>query len=62
MYDVIDEEMVKKAALHTKGGAGPLGLDAVGWRRILASNHYGTLNVDLRRAFAEVIKSYACKK
>ena len=62
IYDVIDEEMVKKAALHTKGGSGPSGLDADGWRRILASNQYGTLNVDLRRAFSEDIKMLCVQK
>ena len=54
--------MVKRAALKTKGGSGPSGLDADGWRKILASNNYGTVNTDLRKAFAEVIKTICTKK
>ena len=48
--------MVKQAALKTKGGSGPSGLDADGWRKILVSKSYGTINADLRRVFANVIK------
>ena len=62
IYEIIDEEMVKRAALKTKGGSGPSGLDADGWRKILASNNYGTVNTDLRKAFAEVIKIICTKK
>ena len=40
--------MVKEAALKTKGGSGPSGLDADGWGKILVSQSYGTINVDLR--------------
>ena len=29
-------------------------MDADGWRRILASNNFGTSNSDLRKAFAKV--------
>jgi len=53
--------LIKKAALRTKGGSGPSGLDADGWRRILASNNYGTVNIDLRRSFARVIQKL-CKE
>ena len=31
-------------------------MDADGWRRILASNSFGTANSDLREAFANVVK------
>ena len=34
MFDSIDAENVRKAALKTRGGAGPSGLDADGWKRI----------------------------
>ena len=37
----IDEEMVRKAAIKTKGGSGPSAMDADGWRRILCSNNFG---------------------
>ena len=36
-FEKIDAEMVRKAAIKTKGGAGPSGMDADGWRRIFAS-------------------------
>ena len=56
VFEDIDENMVKETALKTKGGSGPSGLDANGWRKILVSKSYGTINADLRRAFANVIK------
>ena len=56
VFKDIDENMVKETALKTKGGSGPSGLDANGWRKILVSKSYWTINADLRRAFANVIK------
>ena len=53
--------MVKVAALKTKGGSGPSELDADRWRKIFVSKSDGTMNVDLRRALASVIKKYALK-
>ena len=41
VYDDIDEALVMKAAMKTKGGSGPSGLDADGWLRILVSNSFG---------------------
>ena len=55
-YESIDENLVLKAATATKGGSGPSGLDADGWRRILTSSVYGTATTDLRCAIAEFIK------
>ena len=52
----IDEEMVRKAAIKTKGGSGPSAMDADGWRRIFCSNNFGDTNVDLRKAIANFIK------
>ena len=54
-YDVIDEDMVLKAATVTKGGSGPSGLVGDGWRRIFCSTAFGTTNTDLRKAVAEMI-------
>ena len=54
--------MVKEVALKTKGGCGPSGLDADGWRKILVSKSYGTINIDLRRAFVNVIKKICTEK
>ena len=56
IFESIDEDMVLKAAQITKGGSGPSGMDADGWRKILSSRVYGDTGRDLRRAFANVIK------
>ena len=56
VFDAINEDTVLKAATVTKGGSGPSGLDADGWRRILCSTVFGTTNLDLRKAIAELIK------
>ena len=40
----------------------PSGLDADGWRKVLASKSYGTINADLRRAFANFIKKICTEK
>ena len=62
VFEDIDENMVKEAALKTKDGSGPSGLDADGWRKILVSKSYRTINADLRRAFANVIKKICTEK
>ena len=62
IFEDIDESIAKEAALKTKGGSGPSGLDADGWRKILVSMSYGTVNPDLRRAFANVIKKICIEK
>ena len=38
VYDDLDEALLMKAAMKTKGGPEPSGLDADDWRRILVSN------------------------
>ena len=55
-FENLDADMILKAAIKTKGGVGPSGMDTVGWRRILVSNNFGKSNFDLRKAFAEVVK------
>ena len=37
IFDVLDGAAIHSAALQTKGAAGPLGLDAYGWRRLCTS-------------------------
>ena len=37
IFQSIDEEMIRKAAIRTKGGSGPSDMDANGWCRILQS-------------------------
>ena len=40
LFDRIDGEAIKKAALNTKGAAGPSGLDAHCWRRLCTFYYY----------------------
>ena len=62
VFEDINESMVKEAALKPKGGSGLSGIDADGWIKILVSKSYGTINADLRRAFANVIKKICTEK
>ena len=55
-FDAIDANLVKRAAVRTRGGAGPSGLDADVWRRILITKQFGTSSTDLGKAFPEIIK------
>ena len=54
VFSAIDEDSVAKAALKTKGAAGPSGLDADGWRRMLVSKNFGKFGKDLRTAVARM--------
>lgn len=56
IFDVIDDSMVLEAAKIIRGGSGPSGLDADGWRRILVSRDYGETGTDLRKAIASLIR------
>ena len=56
IYDSIDSEMVRDAIKKTRDSAGPFGLDADGWRRILMSRNFGTSGEDLREAIADMTK------
>ena len=61
VFEDIDESMVKDAALTTEGGSAPSGLDADGWKNILASKSYGAI-AGLRSAFANVIQKTCTEK
>ena len=61
-FENLDADMILKAAIKTKGGAGPSGMDVDGWRPILVSNNFGKSNFDLRKACAEVVKKLYIKK
>ena len=56
-FESIDAELVRKAAIKTRGGSGPSGMDADGWRRMLTSKSFSKASSDLCKAFGEVIKS-----
>ena len=55
-FEVIDAEMIRKAAMKTRGGSGPSGLDADGWKRILLSKNFGESSSDLCQTLAKVSK------
>lgn len=52
IFSNIDEESIAKAALRTKGSAGPSGMDADGWKTILLSKNFKKVGKDLRTAIA----------
>ena len=54
VFEDIYLRMVKEAALKTKSGSGPSGLDANGWRKM-------DNNSDLRRAFALSLQTHTLK-
>jgi hypothetical protein len=51
-FNNIDENTIKNSALRTKGAAGPSGMNADGWRRILVSKNYGKTGLELRSTLA----------
>ena len=53
IFYTINEETILKAALRTKGAAGPSVLDADGWRRILVSKNFGKHGINLRSSIAK---------
>ena len=56
VFETIDESLILKSAQATKGGSGPSGMDADGWRKPLTSKVYGDCGVDLRTALANFTK------
>ena len=56
IYEDIDEDLVKKAAITAKGGCGPCGLDADNWCRILVSSRFGSSHLDLRTSVENFVK------
>ena len=63
IFEEIDEETVKKAAVKTKGGWTPSRLDVDGWRKILTNiNMFGNCIIDLRKALADFIRHFVFSK
>ena len=62
VFEEIDSKMIERVASKMKGGSGPSGMDADGWKKILVSKVYGQNGEDLRKAFAEVIKKICREK
>ena len=62
IFSNIDEASIAKAATKTRGAAGPSGMDADGWRRILISKNYGDIGKDLREAVAGMTRKMCCQE
>ena len=58
---MITAESIRRAAMRTKGGAGPSNMDTDGWKRKLPSNSFGSCATDLCKATAEVVKTISSK-
>ena len=58
-FDAIDEQTVLKAVLHTKGSAGPSGLDSDAFRRILTSKNFSAEGKMLREQIAVFARNMA---
>ena len=56
IYQHINGQMVRDAALRTKGSGGPSGVDANGFRRILASKSFTKSGTDLCVAIAAKVR------
>ena len=62
IFSNIDEGSIAKAAMRTRGAAGPSGMDAEGWRRILVSKNYGATGKDIRIAFAKMTRALCTRE
>ena len=51
-----EEELIKRAAIRTKGGLGPSRVDADDWPRIILSSCFGTATSHIHKAIAELVK------
>ena len=58
-FDAIDEQAVMKASLHTKGSAGPSGMDSDLYRRIPCSRNFNSAGKDLREEIETLSKDLA---
>ena len=59
IFDAIDEQLIKKAALQTKGSAGPSGMSSDLFRSILCSSRLASASKDLRGEIATLTKNLA---
>ena len=62
IYEDMDESLILKAAMLAKGGSGPSGLDADGWRKILTSRSFGTASSELCKTFALFVKRFCLEE
>ena len=57
IFDLINEQMIYDAALKTKGSAGPSGMDAELYRRILCSKNFASEGKLLREELAVMTRN-----
>ena len=57
IFDLIDERMIYKAAMRTRGSAGPSGMDAELYQRILCSKNFNTEGKILREEIATMTRN-----
>ena len=57
-FQSIEKEMIRKATIRTKGISGLSGMDAYGWRGILAFNDFGTSSSHLYKALANAVQKF----
>jgi len=62
VFDQINGDTIQKASSRTKGGAGPSGMNADDWSRILASNKYGQASSECREAIALFTRTICSEK
>ena len=62
IYENIDANLIKSCCSKTKGGSGPSGMDADGWRRIILSNQFHQNSDDLCHALAKVARKLCTKE
>ena len=56
-FDSINKESILKAAMMTNGSAGPSGMDADSYRRILCSKNFSAVSKELREEIATLTKN-----
>ena len=59
IFEAIDSEVVRRAALHTEGSAGPSGIDAAGWRRMCTA--FRKASDDLCHSLSSVARRVSCE-
>ena len=57
LFDQLDGCVIRQAAFHTHGAAGPSGVDAFAWQHLCSS--FGNASVDLCNALASVARCLA---
>ena len=62
VFNEITADSIKSAAMKTRGGAGPSGMDADGWRHILVSRNFGDASEELRTELAMCVRKLCTEK